>query len=61
MRRVSVDGSSHPVRLVVADDLRRTRVTVFFRLILALPHLVWVTLFGLAAFTLAFLSFRWAE
>jgi len=54
MRRVSVEGPSHPVRLVVADDLRRTRVTVFFRLILALPHLVWVTLFGLAAFTLAF-------
>ena len=36
------------------DDLQRTRVTVCFRLILALPHLVWVTLFGTAAFVLAF-------
>ena len=53
----SVDGPTepvHPVRVVVSDDLRRSRVTVLFRLLLALPHLVWVTLFGLAAFTLAF-------
>ncbi len=27
---------------------------MFFRLILAIPHLVWVALFGFAAFTLAF-------
>jgi hypothetical protein len=47
-------GSSRPVRLVVTDDLRRRRITVLFRLVLALPHLVWVTLFGIAAFTLAF-------
>ena len=39
----------HPIRLVVADDLERSRLTVFFRLLLALPHLVWVTLFGIAA------------
>jgi 2-(1,2-epoxy-1,2-dihydrophenyl)acetyl-CoA isomerase len=31
---------SHPVRLVVADDLRRWRLTVLVRLLLALPHLV---------------------
>ncbi len=51
---MSTPARPHPVRLVVRDDLRRTRVTVFFRLLLAVPHLVWVTLFGLAAFTLAF-------
>ncbi|HEY2073325.1 MAG TPA: DUF4389 domain-containing protein [Gaiellaceae bacterium] len=34
----------HPVRLVVRDDLVRNRVTVFFRLILAIPHLIWITL-----------------
>ena len=28
----------HPIRLVVEDDLRRSRLTVFFRLILAIPH-----------------------
>jgi len=43
-----------PVRLVVTDDLQRRRLTVLFRLVLALPHLVWVTLFGMAALTLAF-------
>ena len=39
----------HPVRLVVEDDLRRSRLTVFFRLLLALPHLVWLTLWGFLA------------
>jgi hypothetical protein len=39
----------HPIRLVVTDDLRRNRLTVFFRLILAIPHLVWVTLWGIVA------------
>ena len=34
----------HPVRLVVEDDLRRNRATVFFRIILAIPHLIWITL-----------------
>ncbi len=27
----------HPIRLVVTDDLQRNRLTVFFRLILAIP------------------------
>lgn len=31
---------AHPVQITVADDLRRSRLTVFFRLLLALPHLV---------------------
>jgi hypothetical protein len=39
----------HPIRLVVNDDLRRNRLTVFFRLILAIPHFVWVTLWGVVA------------
>ena len=47
-------ASRRPVRLLVTDDLARPRVTVLVRLVLALPHLVWVTLFGLAALTLAF-------
>ena len=29
----------HPIHLVVTDDLEPTRVTVFFRLILAIPAL----------------------
>jgi hypothetical protein len=36
----------HPIRLRVTDDLRRTRLTVFFRLLLAIPHLVWQALIG---------------
>ncbi|HVP75703.1 MAG TPA: DUF4389 domain-containing protein [Gaiellaceae bacterium] len=40
----------HPVRLVgEAHDLRRSRVTVFFRLLLALPHVVWLALWAVAA------------
>jgi Domain of unknown function (DUF4389) len=46
----------HPVRLVVRDDLRRRRVTVLFRLVLALPHLVWLSLFGVAAVMLGFVA-----
>ena len=40
----------HPVRLVVNDDLRRNRLTVFFRLLLAIPHLIWFILWGIVAF-----------
>ena len=29
----------HPVQLVVADDLRRWRLTVIFRWVLVIPHL----------------------
>jgi uncharacterized protein DUF4389 len=47
----------HPVR-VVGDpyDLRRSRLTVFFRLLFALPHIVWVTLWGIVAFLAAILQ-----
>ena len=39
--------SPHPVRLVVDDDLKRSRLTVFFRLLLAMPHYVWATFWTL--------------
>src|SRR6266540_4073114 len=39
----------HPIRLIVSDDLQRNRLTVFFRLILAIPHFIWVTLWGVIA------------
>jgi Domain of unknown function (DUF4389) len=41
---------SDPIGLVVSDDLRRSRLTVFFRLLLALPHLVWLTIWAIAAY-----------
>jgi len=37
------------VRMHVKDDLQRSRLTAFFRLLLALPHLVWLTLWGIPA------------
>ena len=37
----------HPVRLVVEDDYSRNRLTVFFRLILAIPHFIWFGLWTL--------------
>lgn len=43
-------ADDHPLRLVVEDDLRRSRVTTFFRLVLAIPHLIWLGLWGIAAF-----------
>jgi Domain of unknown function (DUF4389) len=43
-------GPLHPVGLAVSDDLRRSRLTVFFRLLLTLPHIVWLILWGIAAF-----------
>jgi hypothetical protein len=45
------DLPEHPVTLSVRDDdLRRSRLTVFFRFLLALPHIVWLTLWGIAVF-----------
>ncbi len=38
-----------PIRVVVTDDLARSRVTVFFRLILAIPHLIVLLFWGVAA------------
>jgi uncharacterized protein DUF4389 len=39
---------SDPIRLSSDDDLRRSRLTVFFRLPLAVPHFVWLMLWGIA-------------
>jgi hypothetical protein len=42
--------SEHPIGLVVTDDLRRNRLTVFFRLLLAIPQAIWLALWGIAAY-----------
>ncbi len=46
----------HPVRLVVTDDLRRSRLTVFFRLLLAIPHYFWISLIGVVFALLVFVN-----
>jgi hypothetical protein len=46
----------HPVRPVVTDDLERRRATVFFRLLLVIPHLLWIALFGQVAAVVTFVN-----
>ena len=43
----------HPIRLIVADDLERSRLTVFFRFLLAIPHLFMLLLWSTVAFVIA--------
>jgi hypothetical protein len=40
--------SRHPIGLIVTDDLRRSRLTVFFRLLLLIPHYIWLEIWGIA-------------
>ena len=40
----------HPIGLVLTDDLTRSRLTVFFRLLLAIPHFIFLELWGIAVF-----------
>jgi ABC-type multidrug transport system fused ATPase/permease subunit len=42
-------ADAHPIGLIVTDDLQRNRLTVFFRLLLAIPHLIVVLLWGIVA------------
>lgn len=49
-------SETHPIRLVVTDDLRRSRLTVFFRYLLTIPHLFWLMLYGIAAYVVLFVA-----
>jgi Domain of unknown function (DUF4389) len=44
------EAPAHPVRLNADDELERSRLTVFFRLLLAIPHLIWLELWGIVVF-----------
>ena len=46
----------HPVGLIVTDDLRRNRLTVFFRLLLAIPALILANVFSMVNRMVAFLG-----
>jgi hypothetical protein len=52
----SLPVCAHPVWLETRDDLRRSRLTVFFRILLAIPHLVWLTLWGVVALVAALVN-----
>jgi len=41
---------SHPIGLIVDDDLKRSRLTVFFRLLLAIPLAIWLAIWGIAVY-----------
>ena len=40
-------AARHPIGLIVTDDLRRSRLTVFFRLLLAIPQFIWLTIWSI--------------
>ena len=43
-------ADAHPIGLIVTDDLQRNRLTVFFRLLLAVPHIVWLVGWSVLAY-----------
>jgi hypothetical protein len=47
-------AEQRPIRIVVEDDLGRSRLTVLFRLLLAIPIFIWLTLWGIATFVVSF-------
>jgi Domain of unknown function (DUF4389) len=49
MSASQASADRHPIGLIVTDDLRRNRLTVFFRLLLAVPHVIAVLLWGIVA------------
>src|SRR4051794_30421609 len=52
------EADHHPVGLIVTDDLQRNRLTVFFRLLLAIPHFIVVALWGIVTYVLVIVA--WA-
>jgi len=46
----------HPITLVVNDDLKRSRLTVFFRFLLAIPQFIWLYLYSIVAMFVLFVG-----
>ena len=49
-------AEEHPITLEVTDDLRRNRLTVFFRLLLAIPHFIVLVLWGIVAWAIGLIA-----
>ena len=49
-------AADHPIQLVNNDDLQRTRLTVFFRVILSIPHWIWLAVWGIAVYIAALIG-----
>jgi hypothetical protein len=48
--------ATHPIGLIVDDDLKRSRLTVFFRYWLAIPQGIWIFLWMIAASVAVFVA-----
>jgi Domain of unknown function (DUF4389) len=46
----TADVDRHPIGLIVEDDLKRNRLTVFFRLLLAIPLAIWLAIWGVVTY-----------
>jgi Domain of unknown function (DUF4389) len=46
----ATQSDRHPIALVVSDDLRRNRLTVFFRYLLAIPQSIVIGIWGIVAY-----------
>ena len=42
----------YPVRFDVEHQERYSRLTTFFRILLAIPHLIWILIWGIASFAI---------
>lgn len=49
MSDMQTAASEHPIGLILTDDLQRSRLTVFFRLLLVIPHVIVLYIWGIAA------------
>jgi hypothetical protein len=52
-------AGTYPIRLAVTDDLARNRLTVFFRVILVIPHAIWLALWGIASVVIWPIAWIW--
>ena len=53
---MSSGPAAYPVRFAGGDDLSRSRLTVLFRLVLVIPHLLLLMLYGLGAFVVVVIA-----
>jgi hypothetical protein len=53
---VQADIPDHPISIVVTDDLNRNRLTVFFRVLLAIPQLILLCLWAVAVWLAAIVN-----
>ena len=51
----------HPIGLIVTDDLQRNRLTVFFRLLLAIPHFIVLALWAILTYLVLIVAWACGE